>query len=251
MRQDQLSIASVTGVDVEFQIAGPGSRSYAFVIDWHIRILLAFAYLMVAIVVATGSLSFIGINELSARSLAFIWAPPALIYFFYQPALEILMHGRTPGKRIAGVRILTREGDIPGVGALLIRNLFRMIDSLPAFYVVGLITTMVTQHHVRFGDMAAGTVLVIDHDREGKSLQRLERLDRNTKLDPTTADLVDELIERWKDLSKDKRRPLAIALLAKIDNAFTREELQALDDHGLLVRLNDALDSTSQPSKQS
>ena len=42
------------------------------------------------------------------------------------------MRGRTPGKRIAGVRLVTREGDIPGVGALLLRNVFRLLDSLPA-----------------------------------------------------------------------------------------------------------------------
>src|SRR5690606_15820326 len=36
-----LKIPSVTGIDVELRIAGPGGRSYAFVIDWHIRVLVA------------------------------------------------------------------------------------------------------------------------------------------------------------------------------------------------------------------
>ena len=49
------------------------------------------------------------------------------------------MRGRTPGKRMAGVRIVARDGGAPSVGALLVRNVFRLIDSLPLLYGVGLV----------------------------------------------------------------------------------------------------------------
>ncbi len=39
-----LLIDSATGVDVRVPIAGPGARAYAFVIDWHIRLVLALAW---------------------------------------------------------------------------------------------------------------------------------------------------------------------------------------------------------------
>ena len=45
---EQLTVQSATGVDLTLTIAGPGTRSYAFVIDWHIRLLLAGAWLLVA-----------------------------------------------------------------------------------------------------------------------------------------------------------------------------------------------------------
>jgi hypothetical protein len=48
MTDDQLTVQTVTGVDLTLSIAGPGTRSYAFVIDWHIRLLLAGAWLLVA-----------------------------------------------------------------------------------------------------------------------------------------------------------------------------------------------------------
>jgi len=35
------TIQSATGVDVSLPIAGAGARSYAFIIDWHIRAVLA------------------------------------------------------------------------------------------------------------------------------------------------------------------------------------------------------------------
>jgi len=44
----QISVQSVTGVDLTLNIAGPGNRSYAFVIDWHVRLLLSGAWLIVA-----------------------------------------------------------------------------------------------------------------------------------------------------------------------------------------------------------
>ena len=48
MSDEQLSVQSVTGVDLTLKLAGPGTRSYAFVIDWHIRLLLACAWLLAA-----------------------------------------------------------------------------------------------------------------------------------------------------------------------------------------------------------
>ena len=39
---------------------------------------------------------------------------------------------------MAGVRIVARDGGVPSAGALLARNVFRLIDSLPVFYGVGL-----------------------------------------------------------------------------------------------------------------
>ena len=75
--------------------------------------------------------------------------PPLLIYFFYHPILEVLMHGQTPGKRLAGVRVVDREGGIPSTGAILIRNVFRLVDSLPSFYVVGLWTTFLSAQRLK------------------------------------------------------------------------------------------------------
>jgi uncharacterized RDD family membrane protein YckC len=47
MSSPQITLQTVTGVDVELTIAGPGSRSYAFIIDWHIRLLLALQWILV------------------------------------------------------------------------------------------------------------------------------------------------------------------------------------------------------------
>src|SRR5687767_13171754 len=116
----QLNVDSATGLDINLVIAGPGARSYAFVIDWHIRITVAIAWWVGASFLLTGTLTAFkdAVGTWLNYSLITI-LPAAIIYFLYHPILEIAMHGRTPGKRIAGVRIVTRAGLTPGTGALL------------------------------------------------------------------------------------------------------------------------------------
>jgi hypothetical protein len=70
----------------------------------------------------------------------------------------------------------------PSVGALLIRNLFRTVDSLPAFYVVGLICCFVSANRVRIGDMAAGTLLVVEDGGAAKSLERVSAFAGHSRL---------------------------------------------------------------------
>jgi uncharacterized RDD family membrane protein YckC len=143
--------------------------------------------------------------------------PTMIIYFLYHPILEIAMHGRTPGKRMAGVRLVSRTGDIPGVGALLLRNVFRIIDSMPFVYLVGLATVIFTEHNVRIGDLAAGTLLVHDNVESEKSFASLHAAATASGLSPQSADLVQELLDRWPALDDATRANIARALIARVD----------------------------------
>jgi uncharacterized RDD family membrane protein YckC len=231
---------SPTGVDVELAIAGPGSRSYAFIIDWHIRLLLALTWFALTAVLER-QLGYMRAS--SSASIAALVALPALgIYFLYHPLLEVAMRGRTPGKRMAGLRIVNRDGGTPSTLALLIRNAFRLIDSLPALYGVGLCFTIFSAHRVRLGDLAAGTLLVHDGDTEGKALSRLGSLSLNSALDAQTLALGNELLLRWKELESSRRRALTRTLLSRIHPAAQpAEEWDTLTDEALEQRLRDAL----------
>jgi uncharacterized RDD family membrane protein YckC len=243
MKTDSLSVTSPTGVDVELAIAGPGSRAYAFIIDWHIRLLLALTWFAAAALVQTGA---VYLRPKSSAAIAAITVLPALaIYLLYHPVVELLMHGRTPGKRMAGVRIVNRQGGPPSSLAVLIRNGFRLIDSLPAFYGIGLGTTIFSAQRVRLGDLAAGTLLVHDGDAEVKALAQLSSLSLNAALDAGTVALANDLLLRWKELHPSIRQELARDLLRRIDAALgaAREAsyLAALDDRALQLHLRSAL----------
>jgi uncharacterized RDD family membrane protein YckC len=155
-----LVVDSVTGVDVAVPVAGPGARSFAFLTDWLIRTILAVAWYVVAALLYNRSWSISPSLNPDAAWFVAVIAPPAAIYFLYHPVFEIATRGRTPGKRMAGVQIVTRNGGAPTVGALLARNVFRLVDSFPLAYAVGLVVTIATRDHVRIGDLAAGTLLV-------------------------------------------------------------------------------------------
>jgi hypothetical protein len=163
--------------------------------------------------------------------------PAAIIYFLYHPILETTMRGRTPGKRMAGVVLVNRSGGTPGTAALLIRNIFRLVDSLPALYAVGLTACFLTANRVRIGDMAAGTLLVIDDAAAAKSLSRLESIAATSRLPLEALELVDHLLERWPSLESNSRKKIAGALLARIEPGSDAAQLSSLSDGDLHVRL--------------
>lgn len=211
---EELRIAGLTGVDVELEIAGPGSRSHAFLIDWQIRVVFALGWLALA----AFARRHLDVPWVTRAKFSYLGVAPALaIYLLYHPLLEVCMQGRTPGKRRAGVRLVTRSGGTPGVGALLIRNVFRLIDCLPSFYLVGLLCCFLTQQRVRIGDLAAGTLLVVD------ARQRLPTSALNAvaqgELTPAAAELIEELLERWDALDATHRATLARTLLARVDGS--------------------------------
>jgi uncharacterized RDD family membrane protein YckC len=197
-----LVVDSVTGVDLALPVAGAGARCYAFIIDWLIRAILFAAWYGVAALIYNGRWSFAAPLNPDPRWFVFVVAPAASLYFLYHIVLELALHGRTPGKRMAGVHIVARDGSPPRVGALLTRNVFRLVDSLPLFYGVGLVATLVTKDHIRIGDMAAGTLLA--YERTDVALPNA-----------ADAEIASDLLSRWSSLTVDARRHLAIEVLAR------------------------------------
>lgn len=241
MAAEELTVQGLTGVDMTLAVAGVGTRAYAFIIDWHIRVLLALAWFLLGWLIArmTGNLLSGGPSYAVG-----VFAPPLLIYFLYHPVLELVMQGRTPGKRMAGARIVTREGATPGAGALLMRNLFRLVDSLPALYVLGLGFCLFTAQRVRVGDLAAGTVLVIDESQSrAKSLERIGALVQHSSLEPHAAALVEDVLERWEELEPQRREQLACSLLEKVAGK-SPELLTGLPDTTLRGMLRELIGRT-------
>ncbi|HUO19403.1 MAG TPA: RDD family protein [Steroidobacteraceae bacterium] len=231
----QLSVDSATGIDVTLPIAGIGARSYAFVADWHIRLVLGLAWYGAAALLYNYlrgeglSVAPPGANE--ARWFGIVLSPALALYFLYHPVLELAMRGSTPGKRLAGVRAVTRDGAAPGAGALLLRNVFRLIDSLPVAYGLGLVLVALTREHVRCGDMAAGTVLVYERSSLAFAFAPAGAAGAAGAPDLATAELVAELLARWPLLTPPARAALARRLLARCGRAAA--ELGSLDEAAL------------------
>lgn len=210
-----LVVDSVTGVDVSLTLAGPGVRAFAFMIDWVIRAALFVAWYVIAALLYNREWNLTPPPDPEGSWFGLVVLPGAGIYLLYHCVAEIIMRGRTPGKRMTGVRLVSRNGAVPPVTAHLIRNAFRLVDSFPLLYGVGLVATMVTRDHVRVGDLAAGTLLVYDRADDLLLHRFVAEANAGGRVDASTVELVNELLGRWDALDKSARARLATALLSR------------------------------------
>jgi len=150
---DRLTISTPEGVDLSLTLAGVGSRFVAAITDGVIQ----YGTIIAAAIVLFASDGFgAGDNVASAA-----WAVISFVVLFvYDVAFEVLASGRTPGKRWNGLRVVRVGGQPIGFLSSAIRNLLRIVDILPAFYLVGMTAVLVTRKNQRLGDIVAGTVVV-------------------------------------------------------------------------------------------
>lgn len=161
---DQLSIDTPELVAIEMPLAGIGSRFIAVLIDTLIW-LVAMAVLSVMFwLVRPGIGAF---SRLSAQWAVAVYVLALfLLNWGYFTLFEAFWGGRTPGKRIAGIRVIQRSGRSIGLLESMARNFIRYIDQIPFFYAVGMIAVFATKQHQRLGDLAAGTLVVRDRVEE-------------------------------------------------------------------------------------
>ncbi|MFO7918109.1 MAG: RDD family protein [Anaerolineae bacterium] len=92
------------------------------------------------------------------ETLTTVYVLISLLGIIYQVGFEA--SGGTPGKKILGMHIVDKEGNKPGLGKSIIRNLLRIIDTLPFAYLLGIILVASSEKKQRLGDRAAGTYVV-------------------------------------------------------------------------------------------
>jgi uncharacterized RDD family membrane protein YckC len=83
-----------------------------------------------------------------------------LISIGYGIAAEWYWRGQTIGKRIMRLRVMDAQGLRLQPSQVVIRNLMRFVDTLPALYAVGGIACLVGRRSQRLGDIAANTIVV-------------------------------------------------------------------------------------------
>ena len=161
---DQLSIDTPELVAIEMPLAGIGSRFIALLVDyliWFAGFLLLF-FLVVLILPGMHAFSKISAQWAAAIAVFLVF----LLNWGYFTLFEAFWNGRTPGKRVARIRVIQRTGRAIGLFESMARNLVRYVDQFPFFYAVGVIVVFSTRQHQRLGDLAAGTLVVRDREQE-------------------------------------------------------------------------------------
>lgn len=157
---EKLIIDTPEQIALEFPLAAAGSRFLALLIDT----LIQFAALVLLGAVALGAamLGRRGYSGTATWIIAALVVAAFLLYYGYFAAFETLWSGQTPGKRVLGIRVIRVSGQPITPFDAILRNLLRIVDQLPGIYAVGLLSMFFTARSQRLGDLAAGTVVVLE-----------------------------------------------------------------------------------------
>ena len=82
-----------------------------------------------------------------------------LIMFLYFVVLEGST-GATIGKKLLKIKVVREDGSTCGFGPSLVRNILRIVDALPALYIIGMILIARSDKKQRLGDKLAKTVVI-------------------------------------------------------------------------------------------
>lgn len=145
----------------------PDMEKYAGVLDRRLEALLVDGLLVVVVVgvlgYALGAVTVGGaLGGFGGAILAMqVGAPFALLG--YQTVMEGY-YGQTLGKAVRNIVVVQSDGSQMTWGSAIIRNLLRIIDALPVFYILGIVVAYLRDDPQRLGDIAGDTVVVYTAD---------------------------------------------------------------------------------------
>jgi uncharacterized RDD family membrane protein YckC len=160
-------ILTTENVPFTYRVAGAGSRFLAWCADQIVllMVLIAGAFISSVIELQSEGAGY-------ERAFFFIWLLFAsLVYYLLW---EWLWHGQTPGKWLLGIRVINLRGTNLTLMEALVRNILRFVDWLPLLigvpiqvfawlwggYGLGFAVMCTNRLGRRFGDLAAGTLVV-------------------------------------------------------------------------------------------
>ncbi len=150
-KTNTLVIKTPEGIRFSLHLASPVTRFLAYAVD------------LACVMVASGILSGL-IRLFGVLSVDLAQAMSVLMFFVlqigYSIASEWYWRGQTVGKRLFRLRVINLSGMRLKSDQVVMRNLLRFIDMLPAFYLVGGVACLLSKRAQRLGDLAANTIVI-------------------------------------------------------------------------------------------
>jgi len=216
----------VTGqyVRIEQTPGSVGERMLAQLMDWVIQA----AYIAL-------NIFLIDQLKLSPGVLTIILVV-VLPVLFYCPLCELFAGGQTFGKWVMKLRVVMADGSKPSLSACMLRWLMMVADG-PLLSYCGVLVMLVSRHNQRFGDMAAGTLVVKlrSYNKIQVSLDEYDYLTRNYRpsypqaadlsleqVDVITRTLEGDVPERISALAQKVQSVLHVTKRETIDEFFLR-----------------------------
>ena len=239
---DQYTLETPENIQVQFELAGLGTRFCAMLVD---SLLLGALIIVLLIFMAILDFSVYsafeskyGVQWVTAVILAVVIALFSCGYFIL---FEWLMRGQTPGKKALKIRVIRDDGTPATIHEVLVRNILRVIDFLPGFYGVGAIVMFASRLSKRLGDIAAGTIVVkegqLDYRANADKKYAMRPVvigEINGELTAAERRLVTGFLQRRSELLPKAREELAQRLARPLYEKYGGEHS---DPETYLVRL--------------
>ncbi len=217
---DTRTVITPEQVAVTYRLAGIGTRFAAMLVDTLIQI--ALALVIIFGLFPGGELAISNfVEQAEAWMVALLTLALFLALWGYFIFFEAVWSGRTPGKKLAGIRVMRDAGYPIDFRASFLRNICRYIDFLPLAYGVGATVMFFSKDSKRLGDYVAGTIVVVDTVRQKQQSEDKETAAVEYKVlgDITVLNLravtrdqlavVDRYLERRETLLEGPRTELA------------------------------------------
>ena len=233
-------ITTPENIQFEYRIAGPFRRLPALILDFAVRIICFLVGLVLLFIVGL-SIPFSG--SIATMLFLIFWFA---IDWFYGLLFESSWNGQTPGKYLTKIRVISIDGrPINGYQAT-VRNFLRLADfapmvSLEMFFVdapavymiptflVSLICMSVTSRFQRLGDIAAGTMVVVNERawipnnvklEDPRIASLSEHIPANFRMSSTLAKVIALYAERRTRIPPARRAELASHLAKPLLKQF-------------------------------
>lgn len=156
------SVITPEAVQLDYVVGGIASRAVAKSIDLAILAVIAISLRSVLVLAGAGLESSEVLSPAAAEIVTRIAVALSLFFvgIFLVPICETSWNGRTPGKALLGLRVVTDVGETVGFGHSLIRSLVQLVE-IPTG--IALVAALSNRRNQRLGDLSAGTFVV--HDR--------------------------------------------------------------------------------------
>ncbi len=158
----EIRILTPENIEIKYYLAGLPTRLAAFFHDTLMQVLVFICSAFLAGMLE-GSLGFrysFFRPYAEVIMMLFFFA----VFWFYHVFFDIFWEGQSPGKYKYGIRVVTVDGQQIGFYSSLLRNLLRVVDFLPLFFLVGAGTILISNKCQRLGDLLAQTVVIRERE---------------------------------------------------------------------------------------
>jgi uncharacterized RDD family membrane protein YckC len=238
-------IVTPENIAFEYRLAGPFRRYGAWLIDLLIQGLILIVVGLLAGLFALFDSGVIGLPLMMLSIFFLLW--------FYGGLFETWWNGQTPGKRALGLRVVGIQGEPINAWQAVLRNVLRYADLLPwlpiSYFttiflgdtpgetpglpvplgIVGLVSCMLTPRMQRLGDLASGTMVIVEERpfvvglamlRDPMAKQAAADLPLDLRVPRRTARALAKYVERRRVFTPQRRAELSRRLVSVLRQRY-------------------------------